>query len=277
MSFLQVFVLAVVQGITEFLPISSSGHLVLVPALTGWPDQGLVMDVAVHAGTLLAVCLYFRTEVKGLALAGLGSIGIRPARQAVEGTPYMKLFWAVVIATLPVIIVGFALKESGVVDMMRTMTVIGMTSIVFGLLLWFVDMKQPSDKTLERMAIKPALVIGFMQVLALIPGTSRAGITMTGARMLGFTRTDAARFSMLLSIPAILGSAVLGLKDVIESGDTVLAADALMAGGLACLVALAAIHFLMKWLERASMTIFVVYRVALGLVLLGLVYGGYAA
>lgn len=277
MSLLQIIVLAVIQGITEFLPISSSGHLILVPSLTGWADQGLVMDVAVHAGTLFAVCIYFWRDVRGLALAGLGSVGIKAARVRVEDTVYLKLFWAIVIATLPVVIIGFALKASGVVDMLRLMAIIGVTSIIFGLLLWIVDRRCEQGKTLDQMAVKPALIIGIMQVLALIPGTSRAGITMTAGRMLGFSRLDCARFSMLLSIPTILGATVLSVADLLESGDRLISQQAMLAAGLSCLTALAAIHFLMRWLERASMTIFVVYRVGLGILLLGLVAMGYGA
>ncbi|NVJ97328.1 MAG: undecaprenyl-diphosphate phosphatase [Alphaproteobacteria bacterium] len=274
MTALHIFVLAIVQGITEFLPISSSGHLILVPALTGWPDQGLTMDVSVHVGTLAAVLLYFRDDTKGLTLAGLGAIGIAPARKATEDTIYGKLFWALVIATIPAVVAGLALKTSGAMDLMRGAAVIATTSIFFGLLLYVADKKGATEKALDRMAIKPALIVGFAQVLALIPGTSRAGITMTAARYLGFGRQEAARFSMLLSIPTILGAGVLLGKDIAESDDPVIWADAAIGAGLSCLAALAAIHFLMKWLERANMTVFVVYRVLLGLGLFALIGTG---
>ncbi|WP_286829161.1 MULTISPECIES: undecaprenyl-diphosphate phosphatase [Kordiimonas] len=274
MTALHLFVLAIVQGITEFLPISSSGHLILVPALTGWPDQGLAMDGAVHVGTLVAVLLYFREDTKGLFLAALGAVGIAPARRAVADTIYAKLFWALVIATIPAVIFGFAVKISGLADLMRGAAVIATTSIVFGLLLWVADKKGATEKALDRMAVKPALIIGFAQVLSLIPGTSRAGITMTAARYLGFGRQEAARFSMLLSIPTIIGAGVLLGKDVAESGDPVIWIDAAIGAGLSCLAALAAIHFLMKWLERANMTIFVVYRVLLGIGLFALIGTG---
>ncbi|WP_417449039.1 undecaprenyl-diphosphate phosphatase [Kordiimonas sp.] len=274
MTALHLFILAIVQGITEFLPISSSGHLVLVPVLTGWPDQGLMMDVSVHVGTLVAVLIYFRDDTKGLFLAGLGSVGIAPARRATEGTIYGKLFWAIVIATIPAAMMGFAVKITGLADLMRGAAIIATTSIIFGLLLYWADKVGATEKTLERMAVKPALIVGLAQVLALIPGTSRAGITMTAARYLGFTRQDAARFSLLLSIPTILGAGVLLGKDVAESGDQILWVHAAFAAGLSCLAALAAIHFLMKWLAHASMAIFVVYRVALGLFLFALIAGG---
>lgn len=274
MTALHLFILAIVQGITEFLPISSSGHLVLIPVLTGWTDQGLVMDVSVHVGTLIAVLVYFRDDTKGLFLAGLGSFGVAPARRATEGTIYGKLFWAIVIATIPAVIVGFAVKVSGTADLMRGAAVIATTSIVFGLLLYWVDRVSTTEKSLERMAVKPALIIGLAQVLSLIPGTSRAGITMTAARHLGFGRQDAARFSLLLSIPTIIGAAVLLGKDVAESGDPIVWVEAGIAAGLSCLAALAAIHFLMKWLAHASMAIFVIYRVALGLFLFALIAAG---
>ena len=274
MTALHLFVLAIVQGITEFLPISSSGHLVLVPVLTGWPDQGLVMDVSVHVGTLFAVLLYFREDTKGLILAGLGAVGIEPARRAVADTLYSKLFWALIIASIPTIMAGFLFKVSGLSDILRGAAVIATTSILFGLLLYWADRKGLVDKTLERMAVKPALIIGLMQVLALIPGTSRAGITMTAARWLGFNRQEAARFSMLMSIPVILGAGVLLGKDIAESTNPIAWINAAIGAGLSCLAALAAIHFLMKWLERASMTVFVAYRVALGLMLFGLIAMG---
>jgi undecaprenyl-diphosphatase len=274
MTLVQLIILALVQGITEFLPISSSGHLILIPALTGWADQGLMMDVAMHVGTLVAVLLYFRRDTAGLCLAGLGSIGIAPARRAVEGTLYLKLFWALVIGTIPMVIVGGLMVATGVNDMLRGAEVIAATSIIFGILLYVADKKGATEKTLERMAIKPALIIGAAQVLALIPGTSRAGVTMTAARYLGFTRPEAARWSMLMSIPAIIASGAATTLKAIEHATPEMWMDAAFGAALACVAALAAIHFLMRWLERANMTIFVIYRVLLGVVLFGLIAAG---
>lgn len=271
MTFIQILILALVQGITEFLPISSSGHLVLVPVLTGWPDQGLLMDVAVHVGTLAAVLLYFWRDTKGLALAGFGSIGIAPARRAIEGTPHLKLFWALVIGTIPMVIVGGIMVATDANDALRSAEVIATTSIVFGLLLYFADKRGGTDKTTEQMAIKPALMIGLAQVLALIPGSSRAGVTMTAARLLGFSRTESARFSMLLSIPAIIASgAATGLK-AMETASANQLGDAAIGAVLSCVAALVAIHFLMRWLQSANMTIFVVYRLLLGAGLFALI------
>lgn len=275
MSLFQLFILALVQGITEFLPISSSGHLVLVPVLTGWPDQGLLMDVAVHVGTLAAVLMYFWRDTKGLALAGFGSIGIAPARRAIAGTPYLKLFWALVIGTIPMVIVGGLMVATDANDALRSAEVIATTSIAFGILLYVADKRGPVTRTTDDMAIKPALIIGLAQVLALIPGSSRAGVTMTAARWLGFSRTESARFSMLLSIPAIIASGTAtGLK-ALESASANELGDAAIGAVLSCLAALVAIHFLMRWLQSANMTIFVVYRVLLGLGLFALIGMGY--
>ncbi len=274
MTIVQLILLALVQGITEFLPISSSGHLVLVPALTGWPDQGLLMDVAVHVGTLVAVLLYFWRDTKGLALAGFGSIGIKPARRLVEGTPYLKIFWALVIGTIPMVIVGGLMVATDASDMLRSAEVIATTSIVFGILLYIADKRGDSHKTTDDITIKPALLIGLAQVLALIPGTSRAGVTMTASRLLGFSRTESARFSMLLSIPAIIASGTAtGLK-AMEEATAAQLGDAAIGAVLSCVAALVAIHFLMRWLTHASMTVFVVYRVLLGLGLFALIGAG---
>lgn len=275
MTLLHVIVIALVQGITEFLPISSSGHLILVPTLTGWPDQGLLIDVAAHVGTLGAVLVYFWRDTRGLTLALLANFGVAPARRAIADTIYGKLFWLLIISTLPVIVIGVAVKSLGWFDLMRTAEVIGWASIVFGLLLYWADKSGPVDNALERMAVKPALIIGLAQVLALIPGTSRAGITMTAARWLGFSRTEAARFSMLLSIPTILGAGILGAVELVQEGSDTAIMDGFFVAVLSGFVAFVAIHFFMRWLTHASMTIFVVYRLLLGAGLLAAVYMGY--
>lgn len=261
MSMLQLFVLALVQGITEFLPISSSGHLILVPEMTSWPDQGLAMDVAVHVGTLGAVMLYFRSDVLRLAQGGLGYVGLQaPAEDR-------RLFGHLVIATIPVVLAGLGLKLSGYDEALRSPLVIAAASIGFGIVLYGIDMLCARRRIVSGMTGGHAIALGLAQVLALIPGASRAGTTMTAARALGYTRPEAARFSMLMSIPTILAAgALLGL-DVLEGGEA-LGVDALIGAALSFVSALAAIHFLMKWLEGASMTIFVVYRVALGVLLL---------
>lgn len=261
MSLFQLVILALVQGITEFLPISSSGHLILVPEMTSWPDQGLAMDVAVHVGTLGAVMLYFRTDVWRLVLGALGWFGI--AGDVAD----KRLFGLLLLSTIPVVVAGLALKLSGFDEVLRSPLVIAAASIGFGLLLYAADMLAPRTRAVAQMTTRHAGWLGLAQVLALIPGASRAGTTMMAARALGYTRQEAARFSMLMSIPTIIAAgALLGL-DVLKDGEA-LGLDALIGAALAFVSALAAIHFLMKWLETASMTLFVVYRVILGIFLL---------
>ncbi len=265
MPILHIVVLAIVQGITEFLPISSSAHLILVPIVAGWPDQGLVMDVAVHVGTLGAVMLYFWRDVWTM-LAGLG----RLAKGRWDSGA--KLAVMVVVGTIPVVAAGLVfdhLYPQG----LRSIEVIGWTTLVFGILLYVADRCGLAVRRLEHIRYSDAVVIGISQVLALVPGTSRSGITMTAARILGFDRTDAARFSMLLSMPTILGAGILKGLELYQSADAQLTADAVTAAGLALVSALVAIAVMMAWLRRATFTPFVVYRVVLGVLLLAFAYG----
>jgi undecaprenyl-diphosphatase len=253
-------VLALVQGVTEFLPISSSAHLILVPVLTGWPDQGLALDVAMHIGTLLAVCLYFRRDV--LAMVS-GAIDAARGR----GGPAARLALQVAAATVPVVVAGFLLKDR-IETEWRCPALIMVTTIVFGILLWVADRR--SDRASGSVAMlswRDAIVIGLAQALALVPGVSRSGITMTVALLLGQRRPEAARFSLLLSIPTTAAAGALGALDLVGSGDAALRQEALIAGVLAFLSALLAIAGLMAWLRRANFTPFVVYRLLLGALL----------
>lgn len=265
MPVLHIVVLALVQGITEFLPISSSGHLALVPILTDWPDQGLVIDIAVHVGTLGAVLLYFWRDIFGM---------IRGLWMLLRGRsdPYARLAGLLILSTIPVIVAGYALNEYATVSL-RSLNVIAWATLGFGIVLWITDKVGMTLRRVEHLGIGDALLIGLMQVLALIPGTSRSGITMSAARLLGMGRTDAARFSMLLSIPTILGAGTLAGLELYETGDVQLTTDAFIAAGLAFIMAIIAIAFLMAWLRRSSFTPFVVYRIILGCGLLGLSYG----
>lgn len=258
MDWLQVIVLALLQGITEFLPVSSSAHLILPVQLTSWPDQGLAFDVAVHAGTLVAVLAYFRAEVTGL----FASAGTLIAERRIDST--LDLWMKVAVATLPVIIAGFIAKDF-VESELRTVKVTAITTIVFGILLGLADRRLG---TADSISWPVALVIGFSQVIALIPGTSRSGITMTAALFLGLSRTNGARFSMLLSIPTILGAALLITLDVLEQGLDIGLAH--MAGGflLSAISAFVAIRYFMLLVERTGMMPYVIYRLLLGTVLL---------
>ena len=260
MPLLHIFVLALVQGITEFLPISSSGHLILVPELTGWDDQGLVIDVATHVGTLAAVLLYFRRDVAAMAAGFLSLLARRPDGGA-------RLAMLLVIATIPTVIAGAALHQIGP-EILRSAAIIAWTTLGFGLLLGIVDRICPTAGRVEDITIGGAVAFGLAQVLALVPGTSRSGITMTAGRMLGLGREAAARFSLLMSIPTILAAGTLASWDLYRAGDVTLGLDALLAALLSCGAALAAIALMMRWLRRASFLPFVIYRIVLGLGLL---------
>ncbi len=265
MTLLQLVVLAAVQGITEFLPVSSSGHLALVPVFTDWPDQGLLMDVAVHVGTLGAVVLYLARDILGI-FAGLWNVvrGRRDHRA--------KMAVLVVIATIPVIVAGYFLNKH-MPGAFRSIEVIGWATLGFGVFLAVSDWLGMTVKRMEHIRYVDAIIVGLFQVLALIPGTSRAGVTMSAARLLGMERPDAARFSMLLSIPAIIGAGTLKGLELYESGNAALTQSAFMAGALAFGAALVAIVIMMAWLRRAGFAPFVFYRMILGCLLLAYAYG----
>lgn len=260
MTFIQIAVLAIIQGITEFLPVSSSGHLVLTPILLGWKDQGVTMDVAVHLGALGAVVLYLWREVwmmlSGLARLLTGSVN--------EGA---KLAWLVLIASIPVSLAGLIL-EAFITGGLRIPLLIGWAFIVGGILLYLGDRFGLKIRRITHLTTGHAFLIGVAQAFAMIPGASRAGMTITMSRFLGYERRDAARFSMLLSIPAIAGASFLRSIDVIKSGDTAFQIDLLFGAGLAFATALLAITVMMSWLQRQSFTPFVLYRITLGILIL---------
>jgi len=260
----QIIVLALVQGITEFLPISSSGHLALIPVVTGWPDQGIATDVMVHIGSLFAVLVYFWRDVLRLAKGGLLLFRLKLTDDG-------KLALFILLATIPAVIFGLYLKSSGLSDQLRSVKVIAWNAIIFGIILYVADVVGKRTKSMENMTLGAAIIIGISQALALIPGTSRSGVTISAARFLGFERSEAARFSFLLGIPAIAGAGILTTAEFIETGQGV-PTDALWAAFLTFFSALAAIAFLMALIKRMSFLIFVLYRLALGLVLFALLY-----
>ncbi len=266
MPLLHLLLIAVIQGLTEFLPISSSAHLILLPNLTGLQDQGQVIDVAVHVGTLCAVILYFWPDVRSV-LAGLP----RLARGRAD-TPGARLALCLATATVPVVVFGLVLKLTGLDDAMRSTALIGWTMLIFGLVLYWTDQTGAATRDDTRWSLRDAVIMGLWQAVALIPGTSRSGITISAGRYLGYDRHGAARLAMLMSIPTILASGVLVGAEVVGQADAAAARDAAIAALFAFLAALLALVFMMRLLRTVSFTPYVIYRVALGLVLLFIAY-----
>lgn len=257
MDLLQIFLLALVQGLTEFLPISSSAHLILVPVLTDWQDQGLAFDVAVHVGSLAAVVWYFRHEVQHMTTAWVSSLGGRGL------SPDGRLAWAVLFGTLPAGLAGLLFND--VIELhLRSPLVIAVTTLLFGVLLALADWRGTRTRDEYSIGRWDVLFIGCMQALALIPGTSRSGITMTAALLIGVSRAGSARFSFLLSIPLIL---LAGGYETMKLVQLDLSVDwsALLLGALASgLSAYFCIHFFLKLLDRIGFMPFVLYRLLLG-------------
>ncbi|TCP60335.1 undecaprenyl-diphosphatase [Rhodovulum bhavnagarense] len=267
MALYHLLLIAIIQGVTEFLPISSSGHLILLPNLTGLDDQGQAIDVAVHVGTLGAVVLYFRKDV-ALAVAGLG----RVLRGQID-TPGAFLALCLIVATIPVMILGLIVELTGLDAALRSIAVIGWTMLVFGILLWAVDMRAPRIRKAPQWTLKHAAIMGLWQAVALIPGTSRSGITITAARALGYDRVGAARLSMLMSIPTITVAGLLVGGEVAADANLAMARDGAIAAAFAFASALAALAVMMRLARTVSFTPYVIYRVILGLVLLSIAYG----
>ena len=260
MDWFQVLALALIQGLTEFLPVSSSAHLILPSQVLGWPDQGLVFDVAVHVGTLLAVVFYFRRDVVGLTVSWTNSI----VKQ--KHNDESRLAWLIILATIPAGVSGLVFNDY-ISENLRSSAVIATTTVLFGLLLWLSDFKGSRSRALKSINWKDALIIGFSQALALIPGTSRSGITMTAALLIGFSRDAAARYSFLLSIPLIAAAGLLKGLELAETGTDaqwVMVGVGTMASFLS---AYACIHLFLSFLERIGFTPFVIYRLLLGAVL----------
>ena len=268
MDMLQSVWLAVIQGLSEFLPISSSAHLILPSQILGWPDQGLGFDVAVHVGSFVAVVIYFREDIKQLTAAWFKSL--RPASVSGGGSSAeSKLAWCIILATIPAGLVGLLFGDF-IEANFRSMAVIALTTIVFGLLLGWADQRHRGSKTVAELTWKTALIVGAAQALALIPGTSRSGVTMTAALALGFDRTTAARFSFLLSIPIIALSG--GYKGVQLLGQESVAWPEILVGtALSALTAYLCIHSFLRLVERIGMMPFVIYRLILGAFLIYLI------
>lgn len=261
---LQVTFLALIQGLTEFLPISSSAHLILPSAIFAWPDQGLAFDVAVHFGTLTAVILFFRQDISLIFMAWCRNVS------GGTMTDNSRLGWMIIVATIPVVVAGLLLKD--LVDQyLRSAFVIACTTIIFGLLLLYSDFKSNKTIQLKQMGWKACMLIAFSQVIALIPGTSRSGITMTAALLCNLDRESASRFSFLLSIPAISGAALLLSLDLLELPE-VNWFELFYAMVLAAVTAYLCIHYFLKSITSLGFMPFVLYRLALGAVLFLIIF-----
>jgi len=261
MDWLQTVIIALIQGLTEFLPVSSQAHLVLYSRMTGGDYQGLDFDIVLHAGSLLAVLWYFRREVLAMSAAWVASIAGR------GGSGDSRLAWWIVLATVPAVIFGFLLKDLAEQEL-RATWIMAVALIGFGLLLGWADWRYRGERDEYRLGLRDVLIIGLAQVLALIPGTSRSGITMTAALFVGLSREAAARFSFLLSIPVIAGAAVLGLSDL-AAGGMGTPWDLLALGFVVSAVSTyVCIHYFLAFIRQVGMQPFVVYRVVLGVALL---------
>ncbi|MCQ2741674.1 MAG: undecaprenyl-diphosphate phosphatase [Alphaproteobacteria bacterium] len=257
-----IFYLSLLQGLTEFLPVSSSGHLILLSKFTFFPDQGLTLDVAVHVGSILAVLIYFSDTLWQMAKSLIKTKFLPDFNN--EGS---RLFWFLIIGSIPAFIAGFLLKSYGM-EWLRNTRIIGWTILGYGILLYIADSCSMTIRQIKHMTVFDAVMIGLAQCLSLIPGTSRSGITITMARFLGLERREAAKFSMLLSIPAIIGAAILTGWEIFETRDFSninWIFDGVIYSYLASLVA---IYIVMWWLKKSTFLPFVLYRIVLGTILL---------
>ena len=266
MSQLQILVLALIQGITEYLPISSSGHSILVPAFTGWPDQGVLTDAITNLGTVLATVVYFYREVL-MMLQGLLHFITRRASAS------SNLFQQVVVGSIPVIALGLIYDHYKVDEVLRMPLLIAVNSIVFGVLLYIADTWSRSVKRIGGVTRWDAFFIGCFQCVALNPGTSRSGITMTGGRFLGFVRSDAAKLAFLIGIAANLGGSVKKLGNAYVN-HTAITWQQMECGVLTFFIGLGTVALLMQYIRTHSFLPFVIYRVILGSAMLGLIYAG---
>lgn len=266
MAFYHIVVLALIQGLTEFLPISSSAHLELWHQWAGETGNDLQLDIAVHLGTLAAVMLYFRAEV---AMATRGFLRLFKLDLSTYET---HLALCLIIATIPVVIFGAVLAVTGWIEGLRSLAVIGWAMILFGILLWWMDRRGSEGREARTWTLRDAAIMGLWQALALIPGTSRSGAAITGGLAQGYTREASARIAMLMSIPTILASGALLSLDVAAGGALAIGMELLVAAGLAFVAGLAALALMMRLLRSVSYTPYVIYRVVLGVILLAIAY-----
>jgi undecaprenyl-diphosphatase len=268
---LQAIVLGIVQGLTEFLPISSSGHLRIVPALFGWEDPGAAFTAVIQLGTMAAVLLYFRKDLWRITSTWLRSL----RRPELRGELDARMGWYIIAGTVPISVLGLAFSDQ-IENEARNLYLIGTTLIVLGLVLYAVDRTAVRERDVTAVTLRDSVIIGFAQALALVPGVSRSGATITAGLLLGFDRASAARYSFLLSVPAVVLSGLFELRDIGEEGGAGFGAT-LLATVCAFIVGYASIAFLLRWLAHHSTLVFVAYRVVLGAVVIALTSAGVIA
>ena len=250
---IEIILLSLIQGITEFLPISSSSHLILVSDFINYENQSLSIDVSLHIGSFIAVIIYFYKEI-------LNFFGNK------------ILFFKILISSIPIMIIGFFLAETGIIERIRNIKIIAWTTLIFGVLLYFSD-KFKMEKNIEKnFSFKSAFFIGFFQILSLMPGVSRSGIAITAARLLNFKRLDAAKISFLLSIPILGSVSLFGLKNLILSENVFFTNINLIAISLSFIISLTTIKFFLDYIKKFNLNIFVYYRILLGLILITISY-----
>ena len=269
MSTFEAIVLGIVQGLTEFLPISSTGHLRIVPAFAGWEDPGAAFTAVTQLGTLAAVLLYFRHDLWRIGRAWLHSL----RRPELRSEPDARLGWYIVIGTIPISVFGFAFSDQ-IENGARDLYLIGSTLILLGLLLLVAEKVSDHERAMEQLSWRDGIAIGFAQALALVPGVSRSGATLTAGLFLGLKREAAARFSFLLSVPAVVLSGVYQLGDVFEGKEAVGVAPTVIATVFAFIAGYASIAFLLSFLQNHSTYVFVAYRVILGVLVIILAAAG---
>jgi undecaprenyl-diphosphatase len=251
-NFFEIFLLSIVQGISEFLPISSAAHLILVSNIYEFKNQSLLIDISLHLGSLLAILFYFRKDI-------------------FDFNKNLNLFYKIAISTMPLVVVGYFLYNTEIIYQLRNIKVIAWSTLFFGILIYIADKNIFLKKIETDFNIKSALIIGFFQVIALIPGTSRAGITITAGRILGFNRVDSTKISFYLSIPALIGASILGIKDLFKEN---IEFNFLVLIGiiLSFFFSLITIKFFLKFIKTFSFNIFVVYRIFLALIIFYIIY-----
>ena len=273
MSTLEAIVLGIVQGLTEFLPISSTGHILYVPALAGWPDPGAAFSAVIQLGTMAAVLVYFRGDLWRMAVAFVRSFGGEHQLWRSSDTDG-RLGWYIVLGTIPIAIVGLVFSDQ-IENNVRTLSLVAVVMILFSFVLMAADLKGAQDRDVKELTLKDGIIIGLFQALALIPGVSRSGSTISGGLFLGLDRESATRYSFLLSVPAVVLSGVFELRKIGDSsGASVGVAPTVIATVLAFISGYLAIAFLLRFVRTHNFSVFVIYRVAVGVLMLVLLATG---